>query len=106
MGSLAGARPKLALQITDTLKNLIYFPRAEVAGPTLLDKRLCSALLKNSHVMGPLAQFVLSNASEVPASDLEFVGIRSMPMLYNICLSGGVQTQLAIQASDSMLPGR
>lgn len=104
MALLAGASPRVALRTLDTLTNMMMLPHVEASAPVLLDKRLCSALLKNPAVMSPLVQFVFLHGDETPASDLELVALKGGPMINNL---GSVEKlPVSFASCDSFSPGR
>lgn len=106
MALLAGGRPRVAVHIIDVLQSMLRLPKAEIAAPCLFDKRLCSALLKNPSVMNPLVRFAFLNASETPASDLEFATIVAVPSLRNLLVTGAFVRAVSIVSSSALSPGR
>lgn len=104
---LPDASPVVVLCVTDTLLSMLKLPKVEPGGPDLLDKRLRSILTKNPAVMNSLVQFALLNASETPASDLEFAATRVCPILVILwCGDKGFLETLSARSSPILPRGR
>lgn len=76
---LADSGPRLALAALSFLKCLVILPRdprlPDADASVLLDRRMCTMLLKNKAVAEPLFFFCITNAARTPSTDLERVAL-------------------------------
>lgn len=109
MALLEGKKPRVAVIALDIFKSLIELPKGNIGDPDILDKHLCSALLKNPAVTTPLVQFAFPNATPTPASDLEYVAtLIACPVMKALVAAegGDAETQIATGALTTIPPGR
>lgn len=85
MALLADASPIVAVHTLDLLQKMTSFPNTDHSAPRLSNKRLCTALLKKPAVVNPLVRFAVVNASETPASDLEWAAMTAIPLIDMLC---------------------
>lgn len=78
-GILPDAGPRLALAALDVLDSLIKLPRdltiPAPGAPSMIDRSISKAMMKNKGVIEPLMLFCISNASQRPSTDLERVAM-------------------------------
>lgn len=97
--------PVVAVQSVDLLQSIFTLPKDEFKSSDILDKRVCSALLKKPAVMTPLLRFLLVNATETPVSDQELAAIRAMPVIECLLCSSD-KKELTTAGHCSLPPGR
>lgn len=105
-GFLVGAGPRLSLSVFDFFDNIIrqpYDPNlARFEASSLVDKRMCVALLKNKAIMDPFMRFCIDNAAENPSSDMEYVAMgRGAPIAANLFGGGRKKMGLKLETSWS-----
>lgn len=102
---LPGSSPRATALCFLKMFQMLTFNNAasDIEGALLVNKRLCSTLLRNPAVMNPLVRFMISNVAQTPVTDLELLATRAIILFKTIQAAGGKPFNMVMQ---DQLPGQ